>query len=79
MALLAAAALTAVGRRTDLTALPGGLWAVGLVVAVAAAGLSTVMSNTATAALLVPTALALSLVCLTQTLLGYRLALPLLF
>jgi sodium-dependent dicarboxylate transporter 2/3/5 len=116
-------------RRTDLTGLPGGLWAVGLVVAVAAAGLSTVMSNTATAALLVPTALALSLpgreqfamlaalacsfgmalpvstppnaiayatgtiplkamvlagglmslVCLSLTLLGYRLALPLLF
>jgi sodium-dependent dicarboxylate transporter 2/3/5 len=48
-------------RGADLTGLPGGVWAVGLVVAVAATGLSTVMSNTATAALLVPTALAFSL------------------
>lgn len=48
-------------RGVDLTALPGGLWTTGLVVAVAAVGLSTVMSNTATAALLVPAALALSL------------------
>jgi sodium-dependent dicarboxylate transporter 2/3/5 len=121
--------LIALVREADVTGLPGGVWAVGLVVAVAAAGLSTVMSNTATAALLVPTALALSLpgreqfamlaalacsfgmalpvstppnaiayasgaiplhamvragsllslVCLILTLLGYRLALPLVF
>jgi solute carrier family 13 (sodium-dependent dicarboxylate transporter), member 2/3/5 len=48
-------------RRVDLTALPGGLWTTGLVIGVAAVGLSTVMSNTATAALLVPAALAVSL------------------
>jgi solute carrier family 13 (sodium-dependent dicarboxylate transporter), member 2/3/5 len=48
-------------RRVDLAALPGGLWTAGLVVAVAAVGLSTIMSNTATAALLVPAALAVSL------------------
>jgi sodium-dependent dicarboxylate transporter 2/3/5 len=48
-------------RLVDLTVLPGGLWTVGLIVAGAAVGLSTVMSNTAAAALLVPTALALSL------------------
>jgi solute carrier family 13 (sodium-dependent dicarboxylate transporter), member 2/3/5 len=48
-------------RRVDLAGLPGGLWTAGLVVAVAAVGLSTIMSNTATAALLVPAALAVSL------------------
>lgn len=48
-------------RRVDLTTLPGGLWTAGFVVAVAAVGLSTIMSNTATAALLVPAALAVSL------------------
>jgi sodium-dependent dicarboxylate transporter 2/3/5 len=47
-------------RRADLTVLPGGVWMVGAIVAIAAVGLSTIMSNTATAALLVPTALALS-------------------
>jgi solute carrier family 13 (sodium-dependent dicarboxylate transporter), member 2/3/5 len=48
-------------RRVDLAGLPGGLWMAGLVVALAAVGFSTIMSNTATAALLVPAALAVSL------------------
>lgn len=48
-------------RGVDLAGLPGGTWVVGLVVAVAAAGLSTIMSNTATAALLIPSVLALSM------------------
>jgi solute carrier family 13 (sodium-dependent dicarboxylate transporter), member 2/3/5 len=46
--------------RVDLAALPGGPWSAAAVVSLAAAGLSTIMSNTATAALLVPAALALS-------------------
>jgi solute carrier family 13 (sodium-dependent dicarboxylate transporter), member 2/3/5 len=48
-------------RRVDPTRLPGGPWSAGIVVAVVAVALSTVMSNTATAALVVPTALALSI------------------
>jgi sodium-dependent dicarboxylate transporter 2/3/5 len=48
-------------QRVDLTALPGGTWAVALVVTLLAVGLSTFMSNTASAALLVPMALAVSL------------------
>ena len=40
--------------------LPGGAWGVAIAVSVVAVGLSTVMSNTAAAALLVPAALALS-------------------
>jgi solute carrier family 13 (sodium-dependent dicarboxylate transporter), member 2/3/5 len=55
-----ASGLMAQAARLDVAALPGGGWTVGLVVATAAVGLSTVMSNTATAALLVPAALALS-------------------
>ena len=46
--------------RIDLTALPGGTWALGIVIALLGMGVSTFMSNTATAALLVPMALALS-------------------
>lgn len=48
-------------RRLDPAMLPGGPWSAGILVAVVGVGLSTMMSNTATAALLVPTALALSL------------------
>ncbi|MEZ5318363.1 MAG: DASS family sodium-coupled anion symporter [Vicinamibacterales bacterium] len=46
---------------TDLSALPGGIWSVGAVIALAGVGLSTFMSNTAAAALLVPMALAVSI------------------
>jgi sodium-dependent dicarboxylate transporter 2/3/5 len=46
--------------RTDLSALPGGTWAIGAVIALAGVGVSTFMSNTAAAALLVPMALAVS-------------------
>lgn len=53
--------LTGYVRQADLTALPGGTWAVATVITMLAVGLSTVMSNTATAALLVPMALAVSL------------------
>jgi solute carrier family 13 (sodium-dependent dicarboxylate transporter), member 2/3/5 len=55
-----ASGLMAQAAHLDVAALPGGGWTVGIVVATAAVGLSTVMSNTATAALLVPAALALS-------------------
>lgn len=47
--------------RLDFAALPGGSWTSALVVAGLAATLSTFMSNTAAAALLVPMVLALSL------------------
>jgi sodium-dependent dicarboxylate transporter 2/3/5 len=47
--------------RTDLSVLPGGIWSVGAVIALAGVGLSTFMSNTAAAALLVPMALAVSI------------------
>jgi sodium-dependent dicarboxylate transporter 2/3/5 len=52
--------LTGYVQRADLNALPGGTWTVAIVLVIAAAGLSTFMSNTATAALLVPASLALS-------------------
>jgi sodium-dependent dicarboxylate transporter 2/3/5 len=47
--------------QADLTTLPGGTWGVALVIALLGVSVSTFMSNTATAALLVPMALALSL------------------
>jgi sodium-dependent dicarboxylate transporter 2/3/5 len=47
--------------RMDLSALPGGIWSVGTVIALTGVGVSTFMSNTAVAALLVPMALAVSL------------------
>lgn len=47
--------------QANLTSLPGGTWTVPLVITVIAVGMSTVISNTATAALLVPMALALSI------------------
>jgi len=46
--------------RVDWSVLPGGTWGVAIAVSVGAVLLSTVMSNTAAAALLVPVALALS-------------------
>jgi solute carrier family 13 (sodium-dependent dicarboxylate transporter), member 2/3/5 len=55
-----ASGLMAQAARLDVAGLPGGGWTVGIVIALTAVGLSTVMSNTATAALLVPAALALS-------------------
>jgi sodium-dependent dicarboxylate transporter 2/3/5 len=53
--------LTGYMRQTNLTALPGGTWAIAVVIVLFAVGLSTLMSNTATAALLVPMTLAVSL------------------
>lgn len=47
--------------QVDLTTLPGGTWGVALVIALLGVSVSTFMSNTATAALLVPMALALSI------------------
>jgi sodium-dependent dicarboxylate transporter 2/3/5 len=47
--------------RANLGGLPGGFWSAGVVIALAGATLSTFMSNTAAAALLVPIALALAL------------------
>jgi solute carrier family 13 (sodium-dependent dicarboxylate transporter), member 2/3/5 len=55
-----ASGLMARAAQLNVAGLPGGAWTIGIVVAVAAVGLSTVMSNTATAALLVPAALALA-------------------
>jgi sodium-dependent dicarboxylate transporter 2/3/5 len=46
----------------DLSLLPGGPWLIGVVIAAVALAMSTFMSNTATAGLLVPMALALSIV-----------------
>lgn len=46
--------------RIDLSLLPGGTWAIGAVIALAGVSVSTFMSNTAAAALLVPMALAVS-------------------
>ena len=48
-------------QQANLTVMPGGTWAVAIVLVLFAVGLSTLMSNTATAALLVPMALAVSL------------------
>lgn len=45
----------------DLSTLPGGTWSVGAAIALIGVGISTFMSNTAAAALLVPMALALAL------------------
>lgn len=47
--------------QVDLSVLPGGAWAVGMLIAVTGVAISTFMSNTAAAALLVPMALALPL------------------
>jgi sodium-dependent dicarboxylate transporter 2/3/5 len=47
--------------RANLAGLPGGFWSAGVVIALTGATLSTFMSNTAAAALLVPIALALAL------------------
>lgn len=45
----------------DFSTLPGGTWSVGAAIALIGVGISTFMSNTAAAALLVPMALALAL------------------
>jgi sodium-dependent dicarboxylate transporter 2/3/5 len=47
--------------QADLSALPGGAWSAGAAMALTAVTVSTFMSNTAAAALLVPMALALAL------------------
>jgi sodium-dependent dicarboxylate transporter 2/3/5 len=47
--------------RVDFSTLPGGTWSVGAAIALIGVGVSTFMSNTAAAALLVPMALALAL------------------
>jgi sodium-dependent dicarboxylate transporter 2/3/5 len=47
--------------QANLASLPGGTWTVPLVITFVAVGMSTVMSHTATAALVVPMAMALSL------------------
>ena len=44
----------------NLTEIPGGSWGIALTVTLVGVGMSTFVSNSATAALLVPTALALS-------------------
>jgi sodium-dependent dicarboxylate transporter 2/3/5 len=54
--------------QADLSALPGGAWSAGAAMALTAVTVSTFMSNTAAAALLVPMALALAL----NTKLGVR-------
>ncbi|MDA1184929.1 MAG: DASS family sodium-coupled anion symporter [Acidobacteria bacterium] len=56
-----ASGLAGVLANADVSALTGGLWLAALVTVLTAVTLSTVMSNTAAAALLVPMALALSL------------------
>ena len=47
--------------RIDLAAVPGGMWGVAILVTLVAVSMSTVMSNTASAALLVPMAMAIAL------------------
>jgi sodium-dependent dicarboxylate transporter 2/3/5 len=47
--------------QADLADLPGGTWTVAVVITLVAVGLSTFMSNTATAAILVPMTLVVSL------------------
>lgn len=56
-----ASGLTALLAGTDVSTMSGGLWTISAVAVAVAVTLSTVMSNTAAAALLVPLALALSL------------------
>ncbi len=52
--------LTGLINEIDFNAIPGGAWVIGIVIAVIAVGLSTFMSNTAAANLIVPIAMALS-------------------
>jgi sodium-dependent dicarboxylate transporter 2/3/5 len=57
---IAATGLTDLIGAVDFTALPGGEWVIAAGVVVVSLGLSTVMSNTATANLMVPITLALA-------------------
>ena len=57
---MGASGLTDLIERVDFAELPGGEWLIAAIVVAVSVGLSTVMSNTATANLMVPIALALA-------------------